>query len=263
MRQVAGVAVKATAMDLRLLKPAFLTAAFVALWAGCSSDPIMNGTQGVSGDPNGEDAGEEPKDEDEDEGDGEGEAGTVKKDAGTKDAGKKDSGATKPDASAPDANVADANACWPFPCATDGGGTDAAPTDASTAACNTVPVAVVAPKAISGFQPMTGGTVIDGTYKLIASTRYINGTSNTTFPTMGEGVEIDGSTLKLRITAPGFGSSVSYNYTFTTSGYTMTLTRTCPSAASATWTYHVDGNKLVLYGLPPSNGTWYHTFEKQ
>ena len=44
-----------------------------------------------------------------------------------------------------------------------------------------VTIAVVTPKAIGGFQSLNGGTIQDGVYTLKASTRYISGTSSTTF----------------------------------------------------------------------------------
>jgi len=223
-----------------------------ALWGGCTANTDDAGAPPVVAAP----SDEEPEASSEEE-------STDDAAPATRDAGKPKKDAGKPptpsDAGTEDP---DSGSCWPFPCATDAGVVDAAVKDSAPPACNNVPVAVVTPKAVGGFQPLNGGTIVDGTYTLKASTRYISGTSNTTFPAMGEGVTIAGSSLELRITAPSFGLSSSYNYTFTASGNKLTLTRTCPSTGTETWYYDAQGSTLILYNLPQSNGTWYQTFEK-
>lgn len=160
------------------------------------------------------------------------------------DAGKKRDASTQLDSSnAPDAPPP------PF---------DASKPDTSvTSACNTVPVASVTPVAVSGFgATFTGGTLVDGVYELVEYKRYISGTSHTTFPPFSMGISIQGATLDLA------GSGGRATYTFTASGHELKLTRTCPSASSATWDYTIAGDTLTLYGVPPSNGTWYATFKR-
>lgn len=242
-------------MNDRFLKSLVLIAMGAAAWVGCSaSDAPVGGMPTAASEDGGEALGEEETDDPVD-------AQATKKDAGKKsDAGKDASPAKDAAPGAIDAGGGvDAAACWPFPCTSSDAGSTAK--DAGTTACNTVPVAVVTPKASGGFSPaMNGGTIIDGTYALTASTRYINGTSNTTFPSMGEGLTISGGTLQLRLTS-GFGGA-SYNYTFTKNAKTLSMTRTCPSASTETWSFDAQGTTLILYGLPPNYGTWYQTFEK-
>lgn len=227
-----------------------------ALWGGCTANTDEAAVQ-PAGAPSDESTATSDDDQD---AEAEDDAGTTS----ARDAGKpkKDAGraSTEDDAEAP---PPDAGSCWPFPCPSDAGLFDAGAKDAAAPACNNVPVAVVTPKAIGGFQSLNGGSIQDGVYTLKASTRYISGTSSTTFPAMGEGVTIAGSSLQLRITAPTFGGlSVSYNYTFTVSGNKLNLVRTCPSAATETWYFETDGTTLVLYDLPQSKGIWYQTFGK-
>lgn len=225
----------------RLMTLSFLVAGALCMGMGCSADP-ETGTMGAgpttAASPDGT-----PVVIEEDDGEEEDDGGTVADASKPRDAGK------KRDASAPqiDADVT--------PPPSDAGKRDASP---PPTACNAVPFTAVYPVAVTGFAAaLTGGTLVDGVYTLVSYKRYINGTSNTSFPAFSMGVEIKGSTLNLA------GSGGRATYTFTASGTSLNLTRTCPSPATVSWDYQISGDMLTLYGVPPSNGTWYATFKRQ
>lgn len=223
----------------RLLTLSCLVAGALVIGMGCSADPETIGAGPTAAAPDATPVIEEEDSEDDDEKDG----GAVADASKPRDAGK------KRDASPPqtDASIT--------PSPTDAGKKDSSP---PPTACNAVPFAAVFPVAVSGFDPvLTGGTLVDGVYTLVSYKRYISGTSSTSFPAFSMGVEIKGSTLNLA------GSGGRATYTFTASGNSLSLTRTCPSAATASWDYQISGDMLTLYGVPPSNGTWYATFERQ
>lgn len=138
---------------------------------------------------------------------------------------------------------------------TDGGGTDAAPL-----VCNSVPRGTVTPVAIGGFADLKGGTISPGSYKPTAYKRYISGTSNTTFPPISLGVEVQGNTLQF---SSSYGGSEKDSYTFTTTGSKMVLTRTCPGPGTLTWYFDAAGDTLTIYGFPGSNDLWYATLQRQ
>lgn len=219
-----------------------------ALWIGCSADAGNGGYAAPSTTP----APTSSEDESADDDAGEGvsnvvDAAKLEADAGKKK--KKDAGQLlEEDAGDPPVT--------PPPTTVDAGNKK----DAATAsACNTVPLGTVTPVAVSGFgAALTGGQLVDGIYVLTEYKRYISGTSNSTFPAISMGLEIRGSTLQFAIF--GYGRST---YTFTKGSNTLSLTKTCPSAGAATWDYQISGDTLTLYGIPPSNGIWYATFEKQ
>ena len=143
----------------------------------------------------------------------------------------------------------------PKPPANDAG-TDAAP----PVVCNNVPRGTVTPVAIGGFADLKGGTIVDGRYKATAYKRYINGTSNTTFPPIALGVEIQGNTLQF---SSSYGGSTRESFTFTTTGSKMSMSRTCPSPSTPSWYFDAVGDTLTLYGFPGSNSIWYATFQRQ
>jgi hypothetical protein len=224
-----------------------------ALWGGCSAgdgetQPSPSAANAPGADGALGTADDEGSDGDESEGEDEADAGDrTAKDAGTKktDAGKKK-----------DAGGSTASDAAPTPTPT----VDAGKTDATVVvpACNTIPTTSATPVAITGSAPtLHGGSLVDGNYTLTTYERYISGTSGTTFPPIGMGVAIAGSTLQF---AYGGGRS---SYTFTASTNKLTLARTCPSAAAEQWFYEARGDTLVLYGVPPSGTTWYATFTRQ
>lgn len=242
-------------MNAALSRAIFLLGLGAALFVGCSSENAASSPNGQTA--SGPDSTTTPSD-DQDSGEDEDDAAPSAKDAG-RDANKpKDAGHTSFDASVEvDADVPD------VVLTTDASAVkDASATDAS-AACNSISVGIATPNAQNGFAALNGGTLVDGVYLLTKSTRYISGTSGTTFPPKGEGITVNGSQLELRITAPSFALSQSYSYTFTTSGNQIKLTRTCPGAGKETWYFDVQGSTLTIYNQPGSNSIWYDTFEKQ
>jgi hypothetical protein len=136
---------------------------------------------------------------------------------------------------------------------------DAGPGPDGGTACNALARTTVTPVAISGFGDLHGGTILDGAYTLTSYVRYITGSSGTTFPPISLGLEIQGGTIKF---STSYGGGVEENYTFTTSGYTLHLTRTCPAGGAPTWYYDAQGGTLTLYEFPGSNSIWYATFHR-
>lgn len=238
---------KCTTSEPQRPRLAILALCAAALWAGCSADAddATQGNAALQPDSGRKIAAEASEDEEEEAAD----AGAS--DAGQKDAGKKDGSAGKDASSGSDAAVA-----------VDASTKDAASLDASAPGCNTVAATSVSPKAASGFAPaLTGGTPLDGVYHLVSSTQYIGGTSGTTFPTKGAGIEISGSTLQLKVTAPSFGIVKTSSYTFTVAGSRMKLTRTCPTPGTLEWSFSASGNKLIIQGLE-SSSAWYDVLEQ-
>lgn len=154
----------------------------------------------------------------------------------------------------------------PSDAAADAGPADVSPPEAGArdaGGCTAVPVAVITPVAKKAVAPsLTGGTLTDGRYELVESVRYYStGTSNTSFPAVGGGLEIVGSRLILTMTGLGVGKS--YHYTVASKGSTLTLTRSCPTEGIESWGYQASGDTLVFTGMPPNGGDWVRTFVRR
>ena len=139
----------------------------------------------------------------------------------------------------------------------DTSGTDSSPTSDATDAladadeaggCNTIDNAATkftSTKSTAAMPTPAGGTIVDGTYFETAETAYEASTAGPGGDHQETNVIAAGKleVVKLGVTNPIDRTS----WTFTTSGTTLTLTRTCPSAKTQPLGFTASGNTLMVF----------------
>jgi hypothetical protein len=130
--------------------------------------------------------------------------------------------------------------------ATDTGAATDTSAEDTAGACNTLANAapeITSATTTAAMPAPTGGTIVDGTYFLTASTVY---ESTSTGSKLQETITIAGGTLssvKRGVTNPTDRTTWSYS----TSGTTVTVTRTCPSSKTQMLGFTAGGATLTTF----------------
>ena len=128
---------------------------------------------------------------------------------------------------------------------------DSTPSDGEAGACNDVAVPeVVAEMGVVGAAPaMTGGTVIDGSWKMTKSEKYGVATAGPDGVTLGQRIVVSGTSMQSVATA--FGAVARWNASFSTGGTDLALKETCgPSPLPTLYSYSASPTQLQLYVEP-------------
>jgi hypothetical protein len=129
-----------------------------------------------------------------------------------------------------------------------GGGADGAVCSTGTpGACNMVQNigTVVSASCVQGAPPaLMGGTVVDGTYVLVAATAYTPDCADASIPTGGPTTIVLTSGCLQSIDVRGGAQT----YTWTAQGTTMTWTRVCPGSFVASLPYTATATTLSTLG---------------
>jgi len=114
--------------------------------------------------------------------------------------------------------------------------------------CNAVPTGpYLTLYLVNGTAPtMSGGTIASGRWEAYDVTHYGGASGYVTGGGDGSAIEISGTTWKRVTRRVGGYPNVDENFTASTSGSTVTLTRGCPSATTQTMTFSASATSLTL-----------------